>query len=87
MKINVKIAILTCICGINAALSGTAAAQDSGSAALEEVVVTGSRIARKDLTSVGPVTIITAPEIAATGVTSLEVLLQRLPSSAGFGGC
>lgn len=54
--------------------------------AVEEVVVTGSRIARKDLNSLGPVTIIGAPEIAATGVTSLEVLLQRLPSSAGFGG-
>lgn len=86
MRINVKIAILVFIGGIAAALSGTAAAQESGSVAVEEVIVTGSRIARKDLTSVGPVTIISAPEIAATGVTSLEVLLQRLPSSAGFGG-
>ena len=58
----------------------------AGDAAFEEVVVTGSRLARKDLNSVGPVTIISAPEIAATGVTSLEMLLQRLPSSAGFGG-
>ena len=53
---------------------------------IEEVVVTGSRIRRTDLNSVGPVTILDAPQIAATGVTSLEVLLQRLPSSAGFGG-
>ncbi len=86
MRINIKIATLTFICGITAAFSGTAVAQDSEPVAIEEVVVTGSRIARRDLTSVGPVTIITAPEIAATGVTSLEVLLQRLPSSAGFGG-
>ena len=53
---------------------------------IEEIVITGSRIKRTDLTSVGPVTILDAPQIAATGVTSLEVLLQRLPSSAGFGG-
>ncbi len=71
--------------------SVSASAQDSGTLAgdgntVEEVVVTGSRIARKDLNSVGPMTIIGAPEIEATGVTSLEVLLQRLPSSAGFGG-
>ncbi len=63
-----------------------AADTTAGDGAFEEVVVTGSRLARKDLNSVGPVTIISAPEIAATGVTSLEVLLQRLPSSAGFGG-
>lgn len=31
-------------------------------------------------------TILGAPEIAATGVTSLEVLLQRLPSAAGSAG-
>ena len=53
---------------------------------IEEIIITGSRIKRADLTSVGPMTIFTAPQIAATGVTSLEVLLQRLPSSAGFGG-
>jgi outer membrane receptor protein involved in Fe transport len=79
---------LACNCLFAFALPVTAAAQvtESDADAVEEVVVTGSRIARKDLTSVGPVTIISAPEIAATGVTSLEVLLQRIPSSAGFGG-
>lgn len=53
---------------------------------IEEVVITGSRIKRKDLTSVGPVTVLDEKAIDATGVTSLEVLLQRLPSAAGFGG-
>lgn len=61
-------------------------AQEKDSDTVEEVVVTGSRIVRKDLNSVGPVTILTAPEIAATGISSLEVLLQRMPSSAGSGG-
>ncbi|PHZ85186.1 TonB-dependent receptor [Paremcibacter congregatus] len=52
----------------------------------EEVVVTGSRIKRKDLTSVGPVSVVTQQMIRNTGITSMETLLQRLPSSAGFGG-
>ncbi len=74
-----------------AIFSVSAGAQESadsneGQKAIEEITVTGSRIARKDLSSVGPITIIGAPEIAATGITSLEVLLQQLPSSAGFGG-
>ena len=72
------------------AQTNTSLAQESptqsGSDEVEEIVITGSRIKRMDLTSVGPVTVLSAPEIAATGVTSLEVLLQRLPSSAGFGG-
>jgi iron complex outermembrane receptor protein len=62
------------------------AAQADEEATLEEVVVTGSRIKRKDLTSVGPVTVLNEEMIESTGVTSLEVLLQRLPAAAGFGG-
>lgn len=63
-------------------------AQDAGRAAasVEEVVVTGSRIQRQDLDSVGPVTVISAEDIAARGITSTETLLQSLSASAGFGG-
>jgi len=53
---------------------------------IDEIFVTGSRIKRADLTSVGPTTIMTDVEIANTGVNNVEVLLQRLPSTAGFGG-
>jgi len=68
-------------------LSGTPLyAADDDTETFEEVVVTGSRIKRKDLTGVGPVTVLSEAAIEATGVTSLEVLLQRLPSAAGFGG-
>lgn len=61
----------------------TSAAQDDS---FEEVIVTGSRIKRKDLAGVGPVTVLTQQMIKNTGITSMETLLQRLPSSAGFGG-
>lgn len=65
-------------------LAAPTQAQDSR--ALEEIVVTGSRIARQDITGVGPATVLTAEAIRNTGVTSVETLLQRLPSSAGFAG-
>ncbi|PCI34570.1 MAG: TonB-dependent receptor [Alphaproteobacteria bacterium] len=58
----------------------------SDDSSFEEVVVTGSRIKRKDLTGVGPVTILNRQMIKNTGITNMETLLQRLPASAGFGG-
>ncbi|GMU68354.1 MAG: hypothetical protein AMXMBFR37_06870 [Steroidobacteraceae bacterium] len=53
---------------------------------LEEVVMVGTRIKRQDVNSVGPVTVMTSEDIAATGVTSTETLLQRMSVSAGFAG-
>ena len=78
-----------------AALSVGANAQDvisenSGEAAsegtVEEILVTGSRIKRSDTTSVGPMTMLSDEDISNTGITNAEILLQRLPSSAGFAG-
>ena len=60
-------------------------AQES-SRTIEEVQVTGSRIKRADLEAVGPVTVFDAQDIAASGVTSTETLLQRFSASAGFAG-
>jgi outer membrane receptor protein involved in Fe transport len=48
-------------------------------AALQEVVVTGSRIVQPGLSSISPVTAITAKDIAAQGVTSVEDVLNNLP--------
>jgi len=59
---------------------------ENNDSSFEEVVVTGSRIKRKDLTGVGPVTIMNRQMIKNTGITNMETLLQRLPASAGFGG-
>jgi outer membrane receptor protein involved in Fe transport len=47
--------------------------------ALQEVVVTGSRIVQPGLSSISPVTAITAKSIAAQGVTSVEDVLNNLP--------
>ncbi|MGA0607181.1 TonB-dependent receptor plug domain-containing protein [Phenylobacterium sp. VNQ135] len=66
-------------------LAGAAHAQDA-SGAVDEVIVTGSRIKRADIEGVGPVTVVGQKEIAATGIANVENLLQRLPAAAGFGG-
>lgn len=77
-----------------AGLSSSALAQSSGSseaaksnpATLETVKVTGSHIKRAQLSGVGPVTVIDAETIERSGATSVEMLLQRLPASAGAAG-
>jgi iron complex outermembrane receptor protein len=69
------------------ALAPSALAQDtpapSGDAQVEsaDILVTGSRIQRKDADSVGPVLTITAEDIEKSGTASVGDLLQRLPSA------
>src|SRR5450759_2954268 len=46
---------------------------------LEEVVVTGSRIRSPNEVSISPITSITASDIAATGLTRTEDILNNLP--------
>ncbi len=59
------------------------AADEDSVEPLEEVYVTGSRIARPNLDSASPVTVLTSTELAVTGNTDIGALLQRLPSAAG----
>ena len=47
---------------------------------LQEVVVTGSRIQSLNLVSISPVTTVTATDIAQTGATRIEDVLNSLPS-------
>ena len=44
------------------------------------IIVTGSRIARPDLSSVSPVTVVDAEQIELTGTVTLETLLNDLPN-------
>lgn len=55
-------------------------------ALLDAVQVTGSHIRGAELSGVGPVTVVDAQAIERSGVSSIEVLLQRLPVSAGAAG-
>jgi iron complex outermembrane recepter protein len=49
---------------------------------LEEVLVTGSRLRRKDLTSPAPVVILTREQLQASGKVVLGDVLQSLPAQA-----
>jgi outer membrane receptor protein involved in Fe transport len=49
-------------------------------AELKEIVVTGSRIQRRDATAVGPLTTVSAEDMALAAPTSVGDLLQSLPS-------
>ena len=58
----------------------TASAVAAGSeASLQEVVVTGSRISVPNQVSISPVTFVSALDVAQTGVTRVEDLLNSLP--------
>ena len=67
-----------------AMLSAPAHAQAAND--VDEVIVTGSRIKRVDISGVGPATVVSQEEISNTGITNVETLLQRLPASAGAAG-
>jgi iron complex outermembrane receptor protein len=56
-----------------------AATDTAASPILQEVVVTGSRIATPNLDAISPVTAVTSEEIKQTGVTRIEDLINSLP--------
>ncbi|APG62194.1 hypothetical protein LPB140_04535 [Sphingorhabdus lutea] len=56
---------------------------DEDTASNPGIVVTGSRIVRPDLESTSPVTVVGSEEIAATGTTRIEDLVNTLPSVVG----
>ncbi len=59
--------------------SAAVAPPPSRRAAEEEILVTGSRIRRKDLTTPAPVTVITREAVQASGKVSIGDFLQSLP--------
>lgn len=79
----------TMISGASIGLASPAFAQEApepttgGDAAQTQegdtITVTGSRIARPDLTSTSPVTTVDSEQVALTGTTTLETLINDLP--------
>ncbi|HVJ62977.1 MAG TPA: TonB-dependent receptor [Tahibacter sp.] len=69
-----------------APVESAAPADSADPMSLEAVMVTGSHIKRAQISGVGPVTVIDADAIERSGAISVENILQRMPSSAGFAG-
>jgi iron complex outermembrane receptor protein len=51
---------------------------------IEEVVVTGSRIARSNFEAASPIDVVTAEDLEASGVISVDEYLKRLPTFSGW---
>ena len=76
---NLKYAAAPLALGL-ALISTPSFAQDAAAEeAVEAIVVTGSRIAQPNLTSTSPLAVTTAEQIAETGLTRLEDVLNTLP--------
>jgi outer membrane receptor protein involved in Fe transport len=72
------------MCAVAASAGAPAMAQDqaassSSPAAVQEVIVTGSRIQSTNLVSISPVTTVTATDIEQTGLVRTEDILNNLP--------
>jgi len=59
------------------------ASEDSDGFLLEELVVTGSRIKRSDITSVSPISVFSEEDLKVSGQVTLEDFVQDLPSITG----
>lgn len=68
-----------CLSSSAAAIALIAGAAPAFAQEVEEVVVTGSRIARQDLVSSSPVTTVTGEDIKVVGATNVEEYLNTLP--------
>src|SRR5690349_2131004 len=64
------------------ATAGQASAQEAST--VDEIVVTGSRLARPDLSAPSPITVVGQEDIANSGATTIEAVVNELPQlSAG----
>ena len=63
----------------SAAMTSSAVAQDDEQAAMEQMVVTGSRIPRADIVANSPVSVVSGEEFELTGIVNTDQLLNTLP--------
>lgn len=70
------------ILGISAGIGGGTAIENAAwaqGAELEEVIVTGSRIARRDFSAASPIVTVSAETLEQSGTVSIESVLNQLP--------
>jgi outer membrane receptor protein involved in Fe transport len=77
--VRFALATASAVAGVTALHAQEAPAPAANAAPVEEVVVTGSRLQTPNETSISPVTSVTATDIAATGLTRTEDILNNLP--------
>jgi len=62
----------------------TFAAQAQDDEPIEEITVTGSRIARNEFSSSSPITVVTGEKLALSGVVSIDEYLKDIPAFTGY---
>ena len=62
----------------------TVLAQDQEEEVLEEIITTGSRIARNEFTSSSPITVVDGDDVAMSGVASIDEYLKDVPAFTGY---
>lgn len=81
----IKYAVRCALFAAAAVAAGTQV-QAADETTIQEVVVTGSRIASPNMTSISPVTAISREDIAATGKVRVEDILNQLPQAMAAQG-
>jgi len=66
-----------------ASMSTSVFSAEDGAEEVERIEVTGSRIKRTDMESASPVSVFTSADIQASGVTSLESFIKKIPAING----
>ncbi|WP_160152679.1 TonB-dependent siderophore receptor [Microbulbifer sp. ALW1] len=79
-KLSIAIAAFSTL-----ATAGVSAQETVPGPTVEEVIVTGSRIARDPLSTTGPITIVDSQAIQRSGVGTIDELLNQLPSMGTTG--
>ncbi|MFZ8887113.1 MAG: TonB-dependent receptor plug domain-containing protein [Steroidobacteraceae bacterium] len=77
---GVAAAVLLALGGATVPVTAGAQQASTSGAEIDEVVVTGSRIRRKDETSMSPIFTMDLGDIQSSGIVSMGALLQELPS-------
>ncbi len=77
---------LSICCALAIIPTQQAVAQLTSTQTTERIEITGSRIKQVDLESASPVTVINAEQIAFSGISSVEELIQEMTASAGPAG-
>ncbi len=83
MKIKTLLILAAAAIGALSPMNFAVAQEATDGEVLEEIMVTGSRIARKDIDGVGKVNIVTADDFAKIGAVSMDQLLKYSPFTAG----
>jgi iron complex outermembrane receptor protein len=70
--------------GVSLALAAPVLSAQEADEPLEEIITTGSRIARNEFSSSSPITVVDGEEVLQSGVVSIDEFLKDIPAFTGY---